>query len=209
MPLSRSEYYNLVKDRASLTRKKYDLTGPRILPNQIKKILLAEGVKEVVMWKDFKRIRGAYLMNKDGNATVAINKNLPRDPKVFTMAHELKHHLMDRNLGQIICSISNVREEIEIGAEIFAAELIYPEQLFLHDLFLMGVNKDNFEPGHIIKLKRENDTTLSYQALAKRAMLLRIAAKGSLDDIQWKKLEEEIYGVPFYKKKRMNRKNIA
>lgn len=209
MQSNRNEYYNLIKHKAKEIRGKYNLNGPRILPGQIKNILLEEGVKEVKLWKDFKRIRGAYLLNKDGSATVGINDNLPRDPKAFTMAHELKHHLMDKDLGQIFCSLSNVSEEIEIGAEIFAAELIYPEQLFLDHLLLMGINKDNFEPRHIVDLKKGNDTTLSYQALAKRAMLLRIAVKGSLDNIKWKKLEEDIYGLPYYKKVRGRGKNIA
>lgn len=209
MPLSRTEYYNLVKQKAYEIRDKYDLKGPRILPGMLKKILKKEGVKKVVEWRDFKRLRGAYLIESDGTPIVVVKKFLPRDPLAFTLAHELKHHLMDRGLGGIICSISNVREEIEIGAEIFAAELIYPEQLFLNDLLLLGINKDNFKPEHILELKRSNDTTLSHQSLAKRVMFLKIAPKGSLEDIKWIKLEEAIYGAPEYKRFIRHRKNSA
>jgi hypothetical protein len=35
--------------------------------------------------------------------------------------------------------------------------------------------------------------------LAKRAMFLGLAPDGSLKDIRWKKLQEEIFGIPFYK----------
>ncbi|ULG76292.1 MULTISPECIES: ImmA/IrrE family metallo-endopeptidase [Leptospira] len=209
MQQDRNEYYNKVKLKAAEIREKYNLSGPRILPKQIISILKKEGVNKVELWKDFKRVRGAYIINRDGSTTVAINSNLPRDPKAFTLAHELKHHLMDRNLGRIICSLSNVAEEIEIGAEIFATELIYPQQLFLDHMLLMGINKDNFEPRHIVELKKGNDTTLSYQSLAKRTTFLKIAPKGSLDNIKWKKLEEQIYGIPQYKKFRSRGKHIA
>lgn len=57
--------------------------------------------------------------------------NLPLDPHVFTMAHELKHFLRDRQLGISYCDQSNINRSIEIGAEIFAEELIFPDQYFV------------------------------------------------------------------------------
>jgi len=45
-----------------------------------------------------------------------IVKELPEEPKIFTMAHELKHHLKDQDLKMIHCGTSNVHEHIEIGA---------------------------------------------------------------------------------------------
>jgi hypothetical protein len=39
--------------------------------------------------------------------------------------------------------------------------------------------------------------------LAKRAEFLGLAPQNSLAKIAWKKLEESIYGVPFYKQRLM------
>ena len=37
-------------------------------------------------------------------------KGLPEDPMVFTMAHELKHHLADRAISVACCSDRNANE---------------------------------------------------------------------------------------------------
>jgi hypothetical protein len=41
---------------------------------------------------------------------------------------------------------------------------------------------------------------LSYTGLAKRATFLGLAPPGSFDQVQWKKLEEHIFGEPAYKR---------
>jgi Zn-dependent peptidase ImmA (M78 family) len=116
------------------------------------------------------------------------------------MAHELKHHLVDRGLGLSYCDASNQREPIEIGAEVFAAELIFPEQDFVRWLKQIGVGPHQCTPEVLVRLKQETQTTLSYAGLAKRAEFLNFAPAGSLAKVPWKKLEEQIYGEPFYKR---------
>lgn len=128
-----------------------------------------------------------------------INGNLHQEPKIFTMAHELKHHLYDQGLNLSYCDSSNVREPIEIGAEIFAAELIFPESDFKDCLEKMGVGLQECTPEVLIRLKRKTNTTLSYSSLAKRATFMGFATEGSFAQVKWKKLEEEIYGEPLYK----------
>jgi len=47
------------------------------------------------------------------------------------LVHELKHHYVDQKAiedGKIKCGDYNAHEVIEKGAEVFAAEFIYPEQ---------------------------------------------------------------------------------
>lgn len=124
----------MLKDDARAVRAKYGLTTGRVLPGEMKKILLAEGVDEIVLWEHFKRVRGAYLI-EDDKAIVAVRKGLPIDQYAFTLGHEFKHHRHDRHLGGILCSPSTERDPIEIGAEIFSAEFIYPEQLYLEEIW--------------------------------------------------------------------------
>ena len=138
-----------------------------------------------------------------------IAKSLPKEPRIFTMAHELKHHLTDSSLGYSYCDQSNVSEHIEIGAEIFAAELIFPEQNFTAWMEMHGIKAKKCEPETIVHLKRDTKTTLSYSGLVKRAEFLGFIDLGAFARIKWKNLEEEIYGVPIYKKRRLRRKARA
>jgi Zn-dependent peptidase ImmA (M78 family) len=55
---------------------------------------------------------------------------LPGGPTIFTMAHELKHRLVDSKIGIFLRETSDQTRRIEIAAEVFAAELIYPEKEF-------------------------------------------------------------------------------
>lgn len=126
-------------------------------------------------------------------------KSLPDDPLIFTMGHELKHFLTDRKLPSTYCHTKNVSEPIEIGAEVFAAELIFPECDFISYMERCGVQKGDCTPEVLVRLKHETRTTLSYQGLVKRASFLQFAEPGVLDRVQFAKLEEEMFGTPIYK----------
>jgi Zn-dependent peptidase ImmA (M78 family) len=121
-------------------------------------------------------------------------KNLPQDPMVFTMAHELKHFYKDRDLGVSYCDQSNITKTLEIGAEIFAAELIFPDRDFVAQLNKMKIRKDQCLPRIIFDLKHRTKTTLSYAGLAIKAERLRFAPVNSLTKVKtWRKLER-LYG---------------
>lgn len=206
--MTRTIYYNQMHKLAEEIRGKYNISGSRLLPSVIKKILKEEGIKEVVKWPHFKNIRGAYLI-EDSKPIIVVDGKLPRDPYTFTLAHELKHHLVDSSdISSIYCSKNNENAMIEIGAEIFAAELLYPTQLFLIDFNeLKTDSKFKKTPELIVQLKVETDTTLSYAGLAKRVEFLKLAPQGSLKDIRWKKLQEKLYGIPVYKRLQKSNKN--
>jgi Zn-dependent peptidase ImmA (M78 family) len=126
-------------------------------------------------------------------------KGLPQDPMVFTMGHELKHHLADSGSSLSFCDACNQSDPIEIGAEIFAAELIYPDDDFRSDLERMKIAPRQCTADVLVRLKHETRTTLSYAGLAKRAEFMGFAVEGSLARVRWKKIEEEIYGEPIHK----------
>jgi IrrE N-terminal-like domain len=195
----RSQYYDELKNLARETRGEYGLDSPRVLRSDLRRIYRDQGI-HIDLWDHkFKRLRGAYF-NDELGPTVMLCKGLPEDPMVFTMAHELKHHLTDSNLSLSYCDSSNQAEPIEIGAEVFAAELIYPEGQFAADLQGMGIGVGSCAPESIVRLKHGTRTTLSYAGLVKRAEFLGFAASGVLQGIKWKKLEESIYGPPMYKR---------
>jgi Zn-dependent peptidase ImmA (M78 family) len=109
---------------AGQIRDRYGLQTARVLKSDLRRIYKDQGI-HVGLWPyKLKKLRGAYFNDENG-ASVMLAKGLPDDPAIFTMGHELKHHLVDRESIVSLCDPSNRSAEIEIGAEIFAAELIY------------------------------------------------------------------------------------
>ena len=116
----------MIKALAREKRKQYEITGYRISLSNIKKLCKQEGIGSIEYTK-FKGIRGAYF-NDDCGITIVIKKDLPVPQKIFTIIHELKHHLLDRGIPKFACTNRNENTEIEIGAEIFAVEFIFPDK---------------------------------------------------------------------------------
>ncbi len=196
--MGRIQYYEHLKDLARQTRARYSLNSPRVLRSDLRRIYRAEGI-HIDLWPyKLKRLRGAYF-NDESGPTVMLAKGLPEDPMVFTMGHELKHHFVDAGSKLSYCDSSNESNPIEIGAEIFAAELIYPDDDFRANLKDMGIKPGECTPEALVRLKHETRTTLSYAGLSKRAEFMGFAEVGSLGRVKWKKLEEKLYGVPLYK----------
>ncbi len=197
--MSRYTYYEEMKALARRVRQEHGLDGARVLRSDLRRVYRANGIR-IDLWPHrFKTLRGAYF-DDDLGPTVVLARDLPPEPLIFTMAHELKHHLADRGRPLAYCDVSNQREPVEIGAEVFAAELIFPEQDFIDNLRGMGVRQRQCRPEDLVHLKRQTGTTLSYAGLAKRAEYLAFALPGSLAGIRWKKLEETLYGEPLYKR---------
>jgi predicted transcriptional regulator len=205
--VDRSAYYSEMKVLARATRAQFGLVTPRVTKSDLRAIYRTHGIR-IDLWPHRLRdLRGAYFNDHLGS-TVLLAKGLPEDPTVFTMAHELKHHLVDRELGLSYCTDRNADRVIEIGAEIFAAELIFPEDDFVAALQRAGMTAGGCKPEHLIELKRETRTTLSYAGLAKRATFLGFARVGALEGVRWKKLEEAVFGEPLYKRLRRRRQRV-
>jgi Zn-dependent peptidase ImmA (M78 family) len=103
-------------------------------------------------------------------------------------------------------SAKNENTLIEIGAEVFAAEFLLPDKYFTDWLASRNVTRNNFTPEHLVILKNETGTTLSYAGLTKKSEFFELTAKDSLRKMPWRKIEEGIYGIPYYKK--IQRKHI-
>lgn len=193
--------YEAARLLAYETREKYGLIGPCVKLSQLRAIYKQLGIKVTYWPYKFSVLRGIYI-NDDLGPTVMVFKGLPDDPKIFTLGHELKHHLVDNGVCSTTDNDSALRE---VAAEIFAAELLLPEELFTSGLEKLGVIPSNntlLEVQHaIVRFKKSTGTTLSYTGLAKRSERLGYVSPGMLVGTKWKKLEEELYGVPFYKRR--------
>lgn len=195
--MTRSEYYEELKQLARRVRTEHGLTTAKVTLTDMRRIYKTYDLKVKLWHQPLKKVRGAFVQDELG-AEVMVNARLPKEQRIFTMAHELKHFLVDKVSSS--WSEGNESDPVEIGAEVFAAELIYPERMFADDLAAAGVTASNFTAQSIVKLKRSSETTLSFTSLGKRAEFLGFAARGSLAKVQWKKLEEQLFGEPTYKR---------
>ena len=183
-------YYEDLKQLARQVRAENGLNTPRVLPSDLRRIYFKNGI-EIDLWPyRLRNLRGAFICDKFGT-TVMLARNLPQDPLVFTMAHELKHFFRDRDLGISYCDQSNASKTLEIGAEIFASELLFPDRDFILHMERMGVRENECLPRTLVRLKRKTRTTLSYAGLAIKAERLRFAPPGSLTKVKtWRKFEQ-------------------
>ena len=187
MNLSTDNYE--LKALARRIRAENDLTSARVLQTDLRRIYFKYGI-EIDYWPyPFKTIRGAFMCDDIGT-TVMLAQNLPNDPMVFTMAHELKHYLTDRHLKVSYCEQSNITRAIEIGAEVFASELLFPDHLFVEYMNRMNVNRHQCTQLALVELKLTTRTTLSYAGLAIKAERLNYARPRSLTKLKgWRNLE--------------------
>ena len=201
--MNRSSYYDAMRQLARNVRDRFGYSTPRVTRSDLRKIYRAEKIKIDLWPHKLRKLRGAYFCD-DGvcGPTVMLAKGLPEEPMVFTMAHELKHHFADRDTALSFCDISNEKSYIEIGAEVFAAELIFPQEDFVVAATSCSVERGDVQPADVVRLKHETRTTLSYASLVKRLMFLGYASPDAFGGVKWKKLEEQIYGVPLYKRLR-------
>lgn len=192
--------YDALKVLAQQKRREHRITTATVGLQVIRQVYRAEGIT-VDLWKLSPRIRAVYMCD-DGDPSVLVNKALPREPRLFCMAHELKHHFCDRELiasGQYQCGAYNANETAEIGAEVFAAEFIYPEAEFLACVGQLGIAAGKCMAEDVVRLKRACGAPVSFTFLRKRLEFFRFAAPGQLGKIHFQKLEEAMFGLPIYK----------
>ena len=193
--------YEQLKALARQKRISYEVVTADLGLTQVREIYRAEGIT-LDYRETAPRIRAVYMCDDD-DPSVLINKGLPPEPKLFSLVHELKHHYVDRptmERGQIKCGDYNANQEIEVGAEVFAAEFIYPEAEFINFAGAMGLSAGSVTAEDIVRFKRDCGAKVSYTFLRKRFERLHFVRPGVLAQVKFKNLEEEMFGTPIYKR---------
>ena len=82
----------------------------------------------IYQFMDFEKLEGIYCVPEDEEDVPIIGINFRRNiqRQRYTAAHELCHHIKDRNSS--ICPIFGVKNEIEKFADQFASELLMPRK---------------------------------------------------------------------------------
>ncbi len=199
--MGRRAYYEGLRALAHEKRNAFEIDTSHFGLREVRAIYGHENIR-IDYWPLPKKIKALY-MCADGDCSVAIQRILPIEPKLFALVHELKHHYRDREAlgrGVIHCGDYNRNELIEKGAEVFAAEFIYPEDEFLEHVRAHGITV--WQAVKVVHFKRGCGAKVSYRFLCKRLEWLRMVAPGQFADVKFQKLEYELFGIPFYKRRR-------
>lgn len=190
-------YFEKMKELARQKRELYNVRTVAFGLREVRKIYSAEGIR-LDYYQLPNKIKALY-MCADGDHSVAIKKTLPEEPKLFALIHELKHHYCDQdgiNKGKINCGDYNQNELIEIGAEVFAAEFIYPEKEFSEDIQSSRVS--TWTPDAVVLFKRHCKAKVSYQFICKRLERFELISRNQFKDIKFQNLEYKIFGLPYH-----------
>jgi Zn-dependent peptidase ImmA (M78 family) len=197
--MSRRAYYEDLLQLAHEKRQQYSVNTAAFGLRELRTIYREEGIC-LDAWPLPRRVKALY-MCEDGDCSVAYQPSLPYEPKLFALVHELKHHYRDRpaiGAGVVHCGDYDANELIEKGAEVFAAEFIYPEAAFADDLSKSQISVRR--ASDLVDIKRACKAHVSYQFIRKRLKRLGLTSAGQFDGVQFQKLEEQLYGAPVYRR---------
>jgi Zn-dependent peptidase ImmA (M78 family) len=196
--MTRDEYFEALKALAREKRLYHAVRTNSFGLREVRQIYKNEGIK-IDAWPLPPKIKAMYMCT-DGHYSVAVQQKLPDEPKLFALVHELKHHYVDQEKienGMVLCGDYNQNELIEKGAEVFAAEFIYPQAEFSDLVGSLGIS--DWQPENIVRLKQRIQAKVSYTFIRKRLERLGLIPRGEFAAVRFKKLEEEILGVPYWK----------
>lgn len=198
--MSRRHYYENLLNLARQKRTELQVDTAAFGLREVRAIYSREGIK-IDHWPLPRKIKALYMCD-DGHCSVALQRTLPDEPKLFALVHELKHHYTDQEAlgaGFVSCGDYDANELIEKGAEVFAAEFIYPEAEFTADLNALDLAFQ--DAADVVHFKRACKAKVSYRFICKRLERLGRINPCQFNGTQFQRLEEQIYGVPFYKRR--------
>lgn len=198
-----SAYYARMRRLANIKRLSYGLTTVDVTLSRIRAIYKTEGITIDPCPRRLCKLKAAYFNDADG-CSVLLNMKLPEEPRLFAMIHELKHHYEDQKLLGYAChDVNDASPVIEIGAEVFAAEFIFPDEE-LRAYIPQYVRGKQIAPEDVVNMKYHCPARVSYQFLQKSLGRLGYIREGQFANVQFHKLHEHLYGSPHYHKRTTN-----
>ena len=188
LALDPAAYYAEMKQIARQVREHYRVAPRPIGIEELGKIYRAQRIRLTFWSGKVRSLRGAYF-NDELGVDVMVMKELSEDALAFTMAHELKHHFVDSDLKPSAERILHQLNPVEIGADLFAGELLYPEKDFEADLRRLQEKTRACPVGVLLLLKERTRTTLPYRVFRERAVSMGLASAGEFRTSSWRRLE--------------------
>jgi len=200
MVMDKGRYYDEMRQLAREKRTEHGLTTATIGLATIRAVYKREGIRLDLWDGPLKKVKAAYFW-EDGDASVMVRRSLPEEPRLFAQVHELKHHWADQHHLVLHCAdVTDRSPVIEIAAEEFAAEFIYPADEFAALVASEGLARGSCSPEQIVLLKSKCGAKVSYQFIRKRLERLGVIDKGQFARIQFRNLQDQVLGKPFYRR---------
>ena len=196
-----SNRFDEMRKLANAKRNEFSISTHEINLASIRAIYKQLNIKIDSNRGKLRKIKAAYFCGEYG-CSVLLNMQLPVEPRLFAMIHELKHHFVDQEV--IMCACTEIHDSsplIEIGAEVFAAEFLFPDKE-LKPYIDSFANGNTITPEHVVKMKKNSPVQVSFQFFCKSLARLGYIKKGQFDKIKIKKLFDSVYGIPFYRKRK-------
>ena len=129
--------YNIFKSPVAIAKKLLEENHIMCAPVDVEALCRQQGIRVIYVNLDDiekitgKNISGAIQKHPTKGCTILVNEKDIRTRERFTIAHELGHYLlhMDDSENKVITSFRMDQSPIETQANIFAAELLMPEEL--------------------------------------------------------------------------------
>jgi len=176
-------YYQEMCELAQEKRVEHDLTTPQICLSKVREIYQYEGIDIFPCRRRVRNLKAAYHNDIDG-CHVLLNMQLPEAPRLFAMVHELKHHYTDRHLLHYCGEVTKRSPVIEIGAEVFAAEFIFPEKEFEQHVRNCGLS-GSITAEDIVLLMYCSPVPVSYQFIQKSLTRLGLITKDQFKGVKF------------------------
>lgn len=200
--MGRVEYYERMRQLARNKRAQHNLSTTEVSISAVNGIYKDEGIRLDLWDGRLRKVKAAYFW-EDGEASVMVKRSLPPVPRLFAQVHELKHHYEDRDhflLG--CCEVTDRSPVIEIAAEEFAAEFIYPVDEFEALLDVMAIRQGNCKPEDVVYFRGACPARISYAFICKRLERLQIIARGEFARVEFQNLQDRLLGVPSFRRRR-------
>lgn len=144
--MKRSQIVNLANDTIQTysTKNPYEIAD--VLGIEVVNVALPE------------RTRGCLLL-LDGIWVIMLNEDLDDHTARMTMAHELGHYFLHRDLDTVFMDTTFVNKgKIEREANMFGIYLLYPSDTDLYDLgdTLSNIHASTGIPSHILQMRLED-----------------------------------------------------
>ncbi len=197
--MSASEYYNMMRLLAHEKRADYGLTTSDVRLSSVREIYKQEGIHIDRCPGKLRKLKAAYFNDGDG-CSILLNMKLPEEPRLFAMVHELKHHYIDQ--AQLACFCHDVTSRspiIEIGAEVFSAEFIFPEAEFAAFVEELGIAKP-VTAEEVVLIKYHSPVPVSYQFIQKRLEWLHLVIPNQFRNVHFQKLHAQQFGSSYYRR---------
>lgn len=202
LPLDSFEDLSIL-DFAKTIRRLAGFQTLRIGARDLKRFMIENAPIQIDRWPTGNSVKTLWYRSQD-SWNLAIDSRLPREPYIWSLAHSLKHVVLDEMVSGSAC---NPKEKLCRDANRFAQEFLFPDDIFRSLVREFTGGQRQVSASDMVHIKVQSGTPLSYRTLIYKAERCRLGNSDELLDVDFARVERQIYG--FFDFKKAYRKEAA